>query len=460
MFKNGDYMSLNKKTIRYYYWVAVEFFKKNARLIIISFLISFVGIIGILSVTPYIKFTLFKEEVIGIVGNYDLRNIPDEIINRISNGLVMVTDKGEIIPVIANSWEVRAEGKEYRFHLKNNLLWSDNKKFTASDIDYNFKDVRTVIVDDNTVDFYLQKSLGIFPTFLSKPLIKYPLIGVAGYYKTGKIKMSYGYVKELSLIPNTKNLNSIHYKFYSNEDQLINAYKRGEINKITLYKKSVADTFSSWKNTKINKNVDYTKLLTVFLNGKDKVLTNKDIKDALAMAIDYQKLEVNGELAKGPIPPTSWAYNTDLKSSSYDIETAKKIISKTIESTEAAKLNLVTYYEYYDIADSIVEDFKSIGLNTELNLATYEQPSSFDLFLAYLKVPVDPDQYYFWHSTQTQSNISNYNNVKVDKLLEDGRATIDIEARTKIYYDLQKTMAADPPAIFLYYPYIYEIERK
>ena len=453
-------MSLNKKTIRYYYWVAVEFFKKNARLIIISFLISFVGIIGILSVTPYIKFTLFKEEVIGIVGNYDLRNIPDEIINRISNGLVMVTDKGEIIPVIANSWEVRAEGKEYRFHLKNNLLWSDNKKFTASDIDYNFKDVRTVIVDDNTVDFYLQKSLGIFPTFLSKPLIKYPLIGVAGYYKTGKIKMSYGYVKELSLIPNTKNLNSIHYKFYSNEDQLINAYKRGEINKMTLYKKSVADTFSSWKNTKINKNVDYTKLLTVFLNGKDKVLTNKDIKDALAMAIDYQKLEVNGELAKGPIPPTSWAYNTDLKSSSYDIETAKKIISKTIESTEAAKLNLVTYYEYYDIADSIVEDFKSIGLNTELNLATYEQPSSFDLFLAYLKVPVDPDQYYFWHSTQTQSNISNYNNVKVDKLLEDGRATIDIEARTKIYYDLQKTMAADPPAIFLYYPYIYEIERK
>ena len=190
-------MSLNKKTIRYYYWVAVEFFKKNARLIIISFLISFVGIIGILSVTPYIKFTLFKEEVIGIVGNYDLRNIPDEIINRISNGLVMVTDKGEIIPVIANSWEVRAEGKEYRFHLKNNLLWSDNKKFTASDIDYNFKDVRTVIVDDNTVDFYLQKSLGIFPTFLSKPLIKYPLIGVAGYYKTGKIKMSYGYVIEL-----------------------------------------------------------------------------------------------------------------------------------------------------------------------------------------------------------------------------------------------------------------------
>ena len=55
------------------------------------------------------------------------------------------------------------------------------------------------------------------------------------------------------------------------------------------------------------------------------------------------------------------------------------------------------------------------------------------MFLAYLKVPIDPDQYYFWHSTQTQSNIGNYNNVKVDKLLEDGRSTVDIEEREKIY---------------------------
>ena len=458
--ENGDYMNFNKKTIRYYYWVIIEFFRKNVRLIVISFLTSFIVIVGILSVSPYMKIALFKEEVIGIVGNYDFHNIPDEIVNKISNGLVMMTEKGKIIPVIANSWEARAEGKEYRFHLKNNLLWSDNKKFTANDINYQFKDVRTAIVDDKTVDFYLQKPLGIFPTFLNKPLIKYPLIGVAGFYKTGKIKMSYEYVKELSLVPNTKNLTGIRYKFYKNEDQLINAYKRGEINKMTLYKKSVADTFLNWKNTKINKAVDYSKLLTIFLNGKDKILTNKDIKDALALAVDYKKLEINGEVAKGPIPPISWAYNTDLKSSNYDLETAKKIINKTIESTETAKLNLVTYYEYYDIADSLVENFKGIGLNTELNLATYEQPTSFDLFLAYLKVPIDPDQYYFWHSTQTQSNIGNYNNVKVDKLLEDGRSTVDIEEREKIYYDLQRIMADDPPAIFLYYPYVYTIERK
>lgn len=91
-----------------------------------------------MSISPYIKIALTREEVIGLVGSYDLNNPPDEMANKISNGLVSVNDKGEIIPIIANSWEVKNGGKEYRFHLKDNLLWGDNKKLVASDIKYRF----------------------------------------------------------------------------------------------------------------------------------------------------------------------------------------------------------------------------------------------------------------------------------------------------------------------------------
>ncbi len=80
--------------------------------------------------------------------------------------------------------------------------------------------------------------------------------------------------------------------------------------------------------------------------------------------------------------------------------------------------------------------------------------------IAYWKVPSDPDQYYFWHSTQKQGNIGNYQNMKIDKILEDGRDTISIEMRKKIYDNYQKIIMDDPPGIFLYYPYIYIITRK
>jgi peptide/nickel transport system substrate-binding protein len=426
-----------------------------------SFFIGFISLIGFLSVSPYIKLIFNKQESIGLSGNYDFTNLPDEIMTKVSNGLVTINEKGEIVPVLANSWEVKDSGKQYRFYLKNNLLWNDDKKFTASDVNYQFTDVKIKVVDKNIVDFFLNKPLNIFPTYLSKPLVRPPLIGIAGFYKLGKYRIVNGYLTDLTLVPNTKDLLTIKYKFYNNESDLVTAYKKGEINKMTLTKKSVADTFLNWKNSKIVKSVDYTRLLTLFFNNKEKLFANKDIKDAFAMMIDYQKLADSGELARGPIAPISWAYNPDLKTNNYDIETATKIIKNEITATESAQLNLLTSYDYYDAADSIAGEIKKTGLKVDINMISYEHPDNFDLLLVFWKVPRDPDQYYFWHSTQTQGgNIGNYQNVKIDKLLEDGRSTINIEERSKFYQEFQKVIQGDPPALFLYYPYVYTIERK
>ena len=453
---------MNRKTFRYYYWLFLEFIKKYSRLILMSFFIGFISLIGFLSVSPYLKLMFNKQESIGLLGKYDFTNLPDEVMTKVSNGLVTISEKGEIIPVLANSWEVKDSGKQYRFYLKNNLLWNDDKKFTASDINYQFSDIKIEVVDKNILDFYLSKPLSIFPTYLSKPLIRPPLIGIAGFYKLGKYKMTNGYLTDLTLVPNTKDLTTIKYKFYGNESDLVTAYKKGEINKMTLTKKSVADTFVNWKNSKIIKTVDHTRLLTLFFNNKEKIFANKDIKDAFAMMINYQALAESGEIARGPIPPTSWAYNSDLKTNTYDIETATKIVKNEAEATESAQLNLLTSYDYYDAADNIAGEIKKTGLKVDINMISYEHPDNFDLLLVFWKVPQDPDQYYFWHSTQTQKggNIGYYQNVKIDKLLEDGRSTINIEERSKFYQEFQKIIEDDPPALFLYYPYVYTIERK
>ncbi|MEK7495548.1 MAG: ABC transporter substrate-binding protein [Patescibacteria group bacterium] len=451
---------MNKKAFRYYYWLFLEFVKKYSRLILMSFFIGFISLIGFLSVSPYLKSIFNKQEIIGLVGNYDFTNLPDEIMTKVSNGLVTINEKGEIVPVLANSWEVKDEGKKYRFYLKNNLLWNDDKKFTASDINYQFSDVKMKVVDKNVLDFYLNKPLGIFPTYLSKPLIRPPLIGIAGFYRLGKYKILNGSLVELTLVPNTKDLITIKYKFYNNESDLVTSYKKGEINKMTLTKKSVADTFTNWKNSQIIKAVDYSRLLTLFFNNREKNFTNKDIKDAFSMMIDYQKLADFGEIARGPIPPISWAYNPNLKTNIYDIDTATKIIKNEITSTGSAKINLLTSYDYYDVADSIAGEIKKTGLNLDINMITYDRPDKFDLLLVFWKIPQDPDQYYFWHSTQQEGNISNYANVKIDKLLEEARSTINIEERNKIYQEFQKIIQDDPPALFLYYPYVYTIKRK
>ncbi len=450
-----------KKKIRYYYWFFTEFTKKNLKLLILSFALSFIFIVGFISLSPYLQTIFFnKKEVVGIVGKYDIKSLPEEITSKISNGLVYLNEKGEITPALASSWEILNSGLKYRITLKNNLVWSDGEPLRAKDISYSFKDVTIdASQGDNVIYFTLKKPLPIFLGYLRKPVIRYPLKGVAGLYKVNLMRTKYGKIELLSLTPNKKGLPVLEYKFFDNENQLVTAYKMGQITQMTVTKKAVADIFSSWKNTTVIKNIDYSKLLTLFFNVDSKYFEDKEFRKAVIMGIDQSVFKDEGEMALGPVPPVSAVYNNNLKADLFDMATAKKTIKKTLSDSKTS-INFYTYYDYINYADSLVDNLKQLGLNVNLNFISYEKPASFDMLLAFWQVPLDVDQYFFWHSTQQQGNISNYKNVKVDKLLEDGRNSTNPAEQKKVFYDFQKAILDDPPAAFLFYPYVYTVKRK
>lgn len=453
-------MSYSKKNFRYFYWLTLEFIKKNGKLITVSFLTTIVLLISFLSLSPYIKnIFLTNKEIIGSVGSYNEDSLPEDIMKNISNGFLYINEKGEYKPLIAASWEVKDNGTRFKIIAKSDLYWDDGKPFTVRNIDFNFKDVETKIVDDHIIEFKLKKSLPIFLNYLAKPIFRSgTLIGVSGLNKVDKIKKKGEFISEIYLSPNKKNLPIIIYKFYQNEKNLIDAYKLADINEMTIYRKNLADPFLTWKNTTVEKTIDYSRLLTLFLNNNNPLLKEKEVRQAIALSFDRSKFAPFGVEANSPIQPTSWAYNTNLKKNTYDEELAKQIIKNYQSASESAKLSLNTFYDYMDNLDLISEPLKKIGLSITTNIVSNNQ--SFDMLLAYWNVPLDPDQYFFWHSTQKQGNITNYKNLKVDKLLEDGRSTASLSERKRIYDDFQKVISDDNPAFFLYYPYVYTIKRK
>ncbi|MEO6508610.1 MAG: ABC transporter substrate-binding protein [Patescibacteria group bacterium] len=454
-------MVLSKKQLRYYYWIVLEFTKKNARLLLLSFFISVIFIISIVSLSPYlINITTSHKIVVGLTGVTDIKSIPDTVLSKISNGLIFIDEKGKVVPILAERWEVINNGKEYKFYLRKNLFWNDGAKFTAHDINYSFKDIEIIVPNDYEIDFKLKKQLPIFPTYLTQPIIKRPLVGVAGLYKVERSKVKYGNVTELSLSPTKQTYPPIVYKFYDSESKLINAYKLGQINEMTITKKSVADIFSSWKNTEIVKTIDYSRLLTLFfnLNGDAfKYKERKELRQAIAMLLSHEDYKEQGELASSPIPPISWAFNASIHQPIYNEEFVQKMLRPSEKKT---KITLSTYEDYLDIATNIQEKLANTSLKVDVNILTYDKPTSYDMLLAFWKVPADPDQYYYWHSTQTQGNITGYKSEKIDLLLEQGRETLDPEKRKEIYNTFQKVVVDDVPAYFFYYPYIYTIKRK
>ena len=58
--------------------------------------------------------------------------------NILYEGLVSINKDGSIAPQLAEKWEISKDGKEYTFHLRKNVVFSDGEKFDAKAVKANF----------------------------------------------------------------------------------------------------------------------------------------------------------------------------------------------------------------------------------------------------------------------------------------------------------------------------------
>ncbi len=198
-------------------------------------------------------------------------------------------------------------------------------------------------------------------------------------------------------------------------------------------------------------------LIVLLLNSQNDFLSEKNIRQALAYSI---KKDFDNR-ALGPISSDSWAFNSGIKEYQFNQQKAKNLLDKGLSETNlkhGPKLELVTPVAFLALAESIKKDWlETLGLETEIKIAD-TLPSQFQALLVSQEIPPDPDQYYLWHSTQGR-NLTGYRSPKIDKLLEDGRREFDTQKRKEIYFDFQRFLVEDSPAVFLYYPTRYQISR-
>ena len=369
---------------------------------------------------------------IGMTGRYTLSNLPTSILDMIGDGLTKLDVNGNVEPNLASSWESPDKGKTWVFTLKDGLYWQDGKKVVSSGIAYQFSDVSIERTDAKTITFKLQNPYSAFPSVVSKPTFKSGLLGT-GEYRVTNISLNGSVVEQLSM--KNKNGGVIVYKFNPTEEKTKLALELGQVDQIL----DVLDPspLDSWGKMKITEKSNTGQYVGVFFNTQDKLLAEKNIRQALSYAID--KTALNGKRAIGPISIDSWAYNPQVKPYDFDLVKAKTMIDdykKSAKLTDVS-VNLSTTPILLNTAEAVAKDWEAVGVKVNLQVIS-QVPSDYQAFLAIFDTPDDPDQYSMWHSTQTATNITHYQNPRIDKLLEDGRSEINIDARKKIYFDFQK----------------------
>ncbi len=425
------------------------YFKRNWLYFIISLAIGSSLIIFRQSLINFYKKINHPVQKIGIEGLFTSSSLPLEISQKISFGLTINTgnNKFNISPLV-KSLDIQNDQTQYYFELNPDIKWHSKQSLKSSDFNYKIAGLKISFPDSNHLIIQTEKPFAPIFSTLSQPLIKKNFDGL-GEFEVDSFQYQDGYLKNLSL---RSRGSALLYRFYQNETDLVNAFKIGEVDQIET--SSTPENLNNWPKINITKNIKTDeRYLAIFINTEK--FSNKQFRQALAYATPKTK-DLN-ERALSPISPSSWAYNPDVKEYAFNEARAKELIKDNpIES-----INL-TYNDrrLIDLADDIKKSWEEIlGIKVNAQISNQIDTQNYDVILAYGSILNDPDQYLFWHSTQTTTNITKINHPPIDKLLEEGRQTFDQQERKKIYLEFQKILLEESPTIFLKYPILYTISR-
>ncbi|MEK7077514.1 MAG: peptide ABC transporter substrate-binding protein, partial [Patescibacteria group bacterium] len=456
-----------------------------------------------------------------------------DIATLVFSGLVKHDESGRIVPDLAAGYEIKDGGKTYEFTLRENLTWPDKEPFTADDVVFtinlikdpkyqsplrnNWQGVRVEKIDDLHITMKLpveyepfleNAAVGILPqhlwsgvqpqNFLLTQLNLKPA-GLGQYTLTKITKNASGLIRSMEFSPNPRyheraNISRLILRFYETQENILNAYKRREIDGFSLNSVLEKDSLSVARSVEFY-NIKLPRYFAVFFNQpKSSILAELAVRRALALAVnkDYIVKEIlknEAEAQNSPFPFGLLEIGEPKTKLAYDPESAQASLEKAgwkmgsdgfrekkLKNAKTATrlefvLTTTDWPELTQVASALKSDWEKIGVKVNLDVVPVNavqnqtiRPRQYQALLFGEVLGLDPDPFSFWHSTQRKDpglNLALYNNKKADGLLETARQTNDSGERLGKYQSFQEIIMQDIPAVFLYSPnYIYAVSGK
>lgn len=461
-------------------------------------------------------------------------------------GLLKKNSQGEIILELAKDYQISEEGTLYTFTLKDDLYFHDGIPVTADDVVFtvervqddrlqspkraNWTGIQVEKINDRTVAFRLEEpfapfletlTLGILPMHIwgnveveQTPFSQRNIEPIgAGPYQIDNIIRRDGGTPSSYILSSFENyalgkpyISRITFRIYENENDLIEAYRNGEIESLSGISTEIARKIMD-DNVRIETPA-LSRIFGIFFNQNDAPLfTDSAFRHALEASIDKEALidEIFSGFATAadnPFPQyfmTTQPRTNDAEESDSDDETEEEeeeeedleeVVSEDLPNAEEilddggwdfdvdknlwtkgsgddikeSSFTLTTgnLPELVEIARFISREWEKIGIKTELVFLDPEElretavrPREYEALLFGQVIDRPVDLYAFWHSSQRNDpglNLALYANVDADRALSALRTEIDPAEVGKLIEDFSQEIREDRPAIFLYLP--------
>lgn len=383
-----------------------------------------------------------------------------EVAGFVYNGLVKYDKDYDIVPDLAESWDIEDDGKLLRFHLRRDVYWHDGEKFDAHDVMFTYRTIidpktptayaekyklvkQAWLIDDYTIEFTYDKPLApaliswgalqMLPEHLlegkdisTSPLTRRP-VGTGPFrFKTWETGSRIVLERNERYFDGAPNLLGLLYRIIPDQNTQFMELRAGNIDIMGLsplqyLRQTDAQDFND-RYTKYKYLADgYTFL---GFNLTKPPFDDVKVRQAIAHAIDKEEIIKGvlmglGEVATGPYKPGTRWHNPDVARTPYNPQKALSLLKEagygdtdndgivdkggrplsfTIVTNQGNPLREKT-------AQIIQERLKTVGIQAKIRviewtvfLKEYVDRGNFEAVILGWNILQDPDIHNVWHS--------------------------------------------------------------
>lgn len=425
----------------------------------------------------------------------------------IFSSLVRMDYDLKIVPGLAERWET-PDNRTYIFFLRKGLSFHDGTPLTGEDVKFTFEHLmepsvgspyaavynnkvkKISLLDTHTIRFNLKEPTASFLTTIIMPILPRHLFSGGGDFSkrligSGPFRFVSQTPTEIRLEKNpgrhqagSKGVSGIRFKVVKDPNTRFLKIKKEELD--ILINALPAGKIKEFGRAPLNGKylvIEEPGITYQYLgfNMQSDKLKDVKIRKAIAFGIDVDeiiayRLQNHAIRSSGLLSPVNWFFEENVSRYSHRPEQAERLLDQAgmtdpdgngPESRITLELKTSNNPEVIGIARIIQAQVAKIGIR--LDIKSYEwgtfyddvKAGNFELTSMRWIGVTEPDFYYdIFHSSQIPPvgrNRGRYQNPEVDRLVQEGRVTLDTHKRKDIYSQVQKILALDLPYISLWH---------
>jgi peptide/nickel transport system substrate-binding protein len=421
------------------------------------------------------------------------------VLQNIYGTLTEFDEELNVVPGLAESWEVSDDGLTVTFQLREDVTFADGSTFGSEDVKYSLetiKDPATAAVaatslasvtavdapDENTVVLTLSAPDAALPANLAvvnlailssddtEEALNTTPNGTGPFmFESRTASQSLTLAKNDEYWGDPAKLDSVEFRVIPDESSIVSAMQAGNVQLAVFDDPVVAQTAESGNVT-----VEATPQLSYHvlqLNATRGDLQDVNVRLALQCAIDRQEVLDTAALGEGEItgPITSPAYRSDPSSRpcpERDLDKAAEYLEKAGKSAGVTIKTIVSQGEYatsVNEAQNLKSQAAEAGITLEIEVlesGAYVDrwiAADFDAAVALNGGRPDPDGMYgrYFTSTGNLNKVAGYSSPELDELFAEGKQTSDPDERKDIYEQVSDHLEENAAWIWLFTSFTY-----